>query len=81
MLLLPGLVQAFEDAAVAAVNTTHVVLGTPVLATEVLVVSDAVWLPSTGVGVVGLLLLFPDDGRLDGGCRRRTPLVGERGRS
>lgn len=61
VLLLPGTVQAFEDAAVAAVNTTHVVLGTPVLATEVLaVVSDALWLPSTGVGVVGLFLLFPD---------------------
>lgn len=61
VLLLPGLVQAFEDAAVAAVNTTHVVLSNPVLATEVLaVVSDALWLPSTGVGVVGLFLLFPD---------------------
>lgn len=61
VLLLPGAVQAFEDAAVAAVNTTHAVLGTPVLVTEVLaVVSDALWLPSTGVGVVGLFLLFPD---------------------
>ena len=61
IVLAPSGTLALEDMAVPAIVTTHVLRDTPTLVTEVVaVVSDALWLPSFGLGVAALFLLFPD---------------------
>lgn len=61
IVLAPSLGLALEDMAVPAVVTTHVIRRSPTVATELFAVtSDALWLPSLGLGVAGLFLLFPD---------------------
>lgn len=61
ILLAPSFTLALEDMAVPALVTTHVIRGAPTLATELFAVaSDALWLPSFGLGIAGLFLLFPD---------------------
>jgi hypothetical protein len=72
IVLAPGFTLALEDLAAPAIVTTHVIRDSPSLATEVFaVVSDALWLPSLGLGVAGLFLLFPD-GRFIGPRSRWT---------
>lgn len=61
ILLAPSFTMALEDMAVPAIVTTHVIRDSPTLATELFAVaSDALWLPSFGLGVAALFLLFPD---------------------
>ena len=72
IVLVPSLTLALEDMAVPAIVTTHVLRDAPTLLTEVVaVVSDSLWLPSFGLSVAGLFLLFPD-GRFVGPRSRRV---------
>lgn len=61
IVLAPGFTLSLEDMAVPAIVTTHVIRDTPMLPTELVAVfSDALWLPSLGLGIAALFLLFPD---------------------
>ena len=72
LVLAPSFTLALEDMAVPAIVTTHVIRDAPTRLTEVFAVaSDSLWLPSFGLGVAGLFLLFPD-GRFVGRRSRRV---------
>jgi len=61
IMLLPALGTAFQSLAGRAIQFTHVVKGSPMLGTEILaVLGDALWVPGVAVGLVSLMVLYPD---------------------
>ena len=61
LLLVAALATSLQSLAGRAILYTHVVLDDPIDLTEILaVVGDAFWVPGLAIGLVGLLILYPN---------------------
>jgi hypothetical protein len=61
LVLVPSFGFVLQSLAGRAIHYTHVVRGDPTPLTEVLaVVGDALWIPTVALGLIGLLVLYPD---------------------